>query len=701
MSYNLPVIRKLKDLESYFPIVEIIGNYNTYEKFDEFYYKIYYAICACFEVPECKTFKLKFKFYLDDEETFELSLPKMLLNLNAWRPLIELNKIQKYYNKQIEVLDPTFIVSTMMSKTPRLNLETKVLKILNEYGISFERSSFLIKTVIERYQQLSIEFAMIDQASIITFENVFLNDYMTNNVVRELNNLKIPEDIQTSEVESLLKNKMKILIDEFAKTKNPIWYISKTGRAIKDRQLQELFVSYGQIPDIYSNVIPYTMKGNGFSSGYTDIPTYYIAATGARLSAIMNKEFMGPAGYMGRNLVLMSRTLELSNKLYDCGTKHLLRVFVKDHEFLKRLENKWYCEHQGDPLNLIHYDTCKHLIGKTIWIRSLVTCAGGDKCCHVCYGNDSQLVMNMPGMGIFNTEVYSSYVSQNILSSKHLLATNANVVYFSDSFKKYFKFISGDVYLQDRDELNVEDIDEISIRIPEENIVQINESDMVEFNTFGNNVLSPIYIYHKKTKTYEEITIENYNSMFIDANSMKFFTIVSDRKQQKKFFELTLDILSKELDGRLMSINIKNNGLTDPLKNIFGLVEKEAAKFEDYHQLAQTMFERLMGANIGCRHVQGEIILNRIIRDANDLSKRPDFKKFEEPEYKIVNLNQALLKNSAPTIGMSYQELKRQLLSKELYDKDGSSFFDPLYSTEVSSAHLRKLVAERKLKQDG
>ena len=72
MSYNLPVIRKLKDLESYFPIVEIIGNYNTYEKFDEFYYKIYYAICACFEVPECKTFKLKFKFYLDDEETFEL-----------------------------------------------------------------------------------------------------------------------------------------------------------------------------------------------------------------------------------------------------------------------------------------------------------------------------------------------------------------------------------------------------------------------------------------------------------------------------------------------------------------------------------------------------------------------------------------------------------------------------------------------------
>lgn len=697
MSYNLPLIRRLKDLESYFPSVEIIGNYNTYEKFDDFYYKIYYAICACFEIKECKQFKLKFKFYHDDEEIFELSLPKMLLNLNAWRPLIELNKIQKYYNKQIEVLDPTFIVGTMMSKTLRVNLETKILKILNEYGISFERSSYLIKTVIERYQQLSIEFALIDQASIVTFENIFLNDYMTNKVVKELNNLEIPEDIQTSEVEDLLKNKMKILIDEMAKTKNPIWYISKTGRAIKDRQLQELFISYGQIPDVYGNVIPYTMKGNGFSSGYTDIPTYYIAATGARLSAIMNKTYMGQAGYASRNIVLMSRTLELSNKLYDCGTKHLLRIFVKNHEFLKRLENKWFCEHEGEPLNLIHYDTHKYLIGKTILIRSLLTCAGGDKCCHVCYGNDSQLVMNMPGMGIFNTEIYSSFVSQNILSSKHLLATNANIVYFNDSFKKYFKFISGDVYLRERDDLDIDDIDEISIRIPEENVVQINESDMIEFNTFGNNILSPIYVYHKKNKTYEEISITNFNSMFIDANSMKFFVMVSDRKQQRKFFEISLDALSKELDGRLMSINIKNNGLTDPLKKIFGLVETEISKFDNYHQLAQEMFERLMNANIGCRHVQGEIILNRLIRDAHDLSKRPDFKKFEEPEYKLVTLNQALIKNSAPTIGLSYQEIKRQLLSKELYEKNGSSFFDPLYSTEISSAHLQQLINERRL----
>lgn len=693
--YNLPRIRRLKDLEEYFPSVEIISSYNTYEKFDEFYYKIYYAICACFEIPECQQFRMKFKFYPDDTETYELSLPKMILNLNCWRPLIELNKIQNYYVQQIRIMDSTYIVSSMMSKTLRMNLETKVLKILNDYGISFKRSSALVKTVIERYQALSIEFALIDQAAIMTFENIFLNDYMLNEKVRELNNLVISDEIQTSDVDKMIDKKMKELVNEMALTKNPIWYISKTGKAVKDRQLQELFISYGQIPDYNGIVIPYTMKGNGFSTGYTDIPTYYIAATGARLSAIMNKEQMGMAGYLGRNLVLMSRTLTLSNHIYDCGTKHMLKVFVKNHEFLKRLENKWFCEHEGEPLQLIHYDDHKHLIGKSIWIRSLVTCAGGDEVCHVCYGNDSHLVMNMPGMGTFNTEIYSSVISQNILSTKHLLATNANIIYFRDSFDKYFKFISGDIYLKDEEEIDLPENDSFTIRIPEENVIPVNESDLIEYNTFGNNINSPLFIYHKNSKTYEKITIENYSSMFIDANSMKYFTIVSDRKQQKRYFEIQPEVLSSELEGRLLSIDIKNNGLTDHLKNIIKFVNKDAPQFDDYNQFAQAMFELLMNANINCRHVQGEVILNRLVRDANNLAKRPDFKRFDIPPYKIINLSQALLKYGSPTISLSFQEIKRQLLSQDFYDKDGESYLDPLYATEISTKRYREAVQKR------
>jgi hypothetical protein len=381
----------------------------------------------------------------------------------------------------------------------------------------------------------------------------------------------------------------------------------------------------------------------------------------------------------------------------------MLHLTVTDSDFLHRLENKWYCENLGGPLELIHYETCRHLIGKRIWVRSLLTCAGGDEVCHVCYGKDSHLVMNMPGMAIFNTEVYSEPVSQNILSTKHLLFTAANQISFSDSFNKYFKFTSGDIYMKDREEWDIEvSPDQLYIRIEEGNVVPVNQNDMAEYNTFGNNIESPIFIYNSKQKTYEKIEIINYESMFIDAASMKLFKYVTDKGTGINYYEISMMSLSADLDGRLMSVDIKNNGLTDNLYMIMNLLNKDASKYDDFNVLAQDFFENLIKAGIRCRHVQAEVILNRLIRDANDLYKRPDFRQFKMPAYTILTLNQALLNTKAPTVGFSYQELKRQILSDALYDeKDGASYLDPLYAEKIDTSHFKDLIAKvRKNKQE-
>lgn len=702
--YNLPQIRTIQDCEREFPDVITISRYDTYEKFDELYYKVYYALCACMGYKECESFPIRFKFYPSDDQVYSLSMPKFLLNLNAWRPLIELNSIQKYYRHTIEVMNESYIVGVMMSNNLRMGLEAKVKQTLDDYGITFERISELLKVVIERYQEASIEFALTDIHSVMTLESIFLNDYRNSAKIRELNNLKIDQSLQTVEVEELLKKKTNELLTEMSRTKNPIWYVSKAGNHIKQKQVQELYISFGQIPDVTGNVIPYTMQGNGFAGGYLDPTTYYIAATGARLSSIMNKEHMGEAGYLSRNLVLLSRTLTLSKTVFDCGTKHLLPITVKDSTFLHRLENKWYCEHEGEPLKLIHYEDCKHLIGKRIKIRSLLTCACGNEVCHVCYGRDSHLVMNMPGMAIFNTEVFSEPVSQNILSTKHLLFTAANKITFSESFNKYFRYNAGDVYMKDKEdwEDNIS-IANLKVRIEEGNCIPINNQDIQDYNTFGNHVESPFYVYNTKTKEYDKIEIINYESMFIDAPSMKNFKIVSDKRtgKEKRYYEIPFEVLSNELEGRLLSIDIKNNGLTDNLYMIMDLLGKNANKYDDYSVLAQDFFETLINAGINLRIVQAEVILNRLIRDANDIYSRPNFREFKHPEYKILNINQALLNTKAPTIGFSYQELKRQLLSDDIYEvKDGSSYLDPLYATKISTKHLKQLamkVKERRL----
>jgi len=250
-----------------YPVIYLSLNEIKEESFDDLYYKVYYAICACIEIPECMSYKIRFKFYSTDETIHELSLSKFLLNINAWRPLIELNNIQQYYRNKIEVLDESFIVGIMMSDSLRVGLESKVMQTLTEYGIEFEKIAELLKVVIERYQEASIEFSLTSKSSIMTYESIFLNDYRKSEKLKELNNMEIPQSLQTADVEELLRNKTAELVAELGKTKNPIWYVSKAGKHIKEKQVQELYLSYGQIPDVSGNVIPYTMEGNGFSTG--------------------------------------------------------------------------------------------------------------------------------------------------------------------------------------------------------------------------------------------------------------------------------------------------------------------------------------------------------------------------------------------------------------------------------------------------
>lgn len=702
--YDLPKIESVSDCDKLFPDILIISDYNTYEKFDDLYYKVYYATCAAFGVPNCLSYPIRFKFYPDDEVTYQLSMPKFLLNINAWRPMVELCEVQDYYNAPIEELDESFIVDGLMSNKVRVGLESKVLKVLDEYGITFNRISELLKTVIERYQEASIEFAMTNKSAVMTFESLFLNDYMKSKKIQELNNLVVPQSLQTVEVEKLLHDKYEELTEELGRHKNPIWYMTKAGNHIKPKQVQELFISYGQIPDISGNVIPYTMQGNGFATGYSDPITYYIASIGARLSSIMNVAYMGKAGYFARNLWILSRTLRLSHTMNDCGTQHLLPLTVTNADFLRRLENRWYTETEGGVLKLLKYDECRHLIGKQIWIRSLLTCAGGDEVCHVCYGNDSHLVMDMPGMAIYNTEVYSEPVTQNILSTKHLLFTMANQISFSNSFMKYFNYNAADVYLKDYEDWNVDaPFEKLYIRIPYENVIPINqEYDSANYNSFGSNIESPFYVYNALDKSYEPIEIKNYESMFIDADSMGKFKVVHDRKQNKNYYEISMRDLSIELEGRLLNINIKNNGMTDVLLMIMELLDRKTSRYDDYAVLAQEFLDKLIDANIACRHVQAEIILNRLIRDAHDLYHRPDFRQFQMPDYKILTLNQALHNTDSPTIALSYQEVKRQILGNPLYDdKKNSSYMDYMFADKVDTSRLKEIINARRKEKEG
>ena len=107
--------------------------------------------------------------------------------------------------------------------------------------------------------------------------------------------------------------------------------------------------------------------------------------------------------------------------------------------------------------------------------------------------------------------------------------------------------------------------------------------------------------------------------------------------------------------------------------------------------MSQGFLNLLIESGIAANVVAAELIINRLIRSIERPYERPDFNKEELEPYKILTVAQALEKNKSPLIGLSFQNIKRQFLSDELYeDRNGTSFIDSFYWTEIPTDNLKK-----------
>lgn len=136
-----------------------------------------------------------------------------------------------------------------------------------------------------------------------------------------------------------------------------------------------------------------------------------------------------------------------------------------------------------------------------------------------------------------------------------------------------------------------------------------------------------------------------------------------------------------------------NNELTKPLYNLMDLLNKERAEDidESIDSISQKFLDLLIESKIDANVVAAELIINRLIRSVKNPYERPDFSKEKLEPYMIYTVSRALERNKSPLIGISFQNIKRQLLSDELYqDRNGTSYIDEFYRTEISTDNLKK-----------
>ena len=142
-----------------------------------------------------------------------------------------------------------------------------------------------------------------------------------------------------------------------------------------------------------------------------DIPSY---ANGVLDSQYPASIALRRGGYMGKQLLALLQMMQIDEPGTDCGTKKLVPLTVT--AFNKKLVLYSYIK-EGEELVLLTPQNINSYIGKTVMMRSPMTCISHDKICNKCAGE----LFNK--LGIKNAGLFSVAATHTLLNkflkSKH------------------------------------------------------------------------------------------------------------------------------------------------------------------------------------------------------------------------------------------------------------------------------------------
>lgn len=564
---------------------------------------------------------IRMKRFVEDDESEIRVLPlnRFMFCLSMIRPIVA-------YLEDINLDD--FMLSSYLTASMRKDFQNKINRFLQKHGVS-------IKDIQERMARMSLDWKMmmIDFAKadmqIYTAENLFLDHYRDSPEIREINNTEYSSDMQTADIVEENARRYKILEGIMTERKNPFFVGNKYTKLVKPKQMEELYINFSQIPD-GRNIIPVIMNGNGFRAGYHALPVFYTGAIAARVPDIMNKDYMGAAGYFNRNLMMLAYGT-ISPTVYDCGSKNPIPITV-DETVLEMFDGRYYYEEKNDGiLKVLHKDD-KDKIGKKFWFRSPCTCNLNEDCCHICYGQRALKVADLTGGFIYTTELMTSRVSQNILSAKHLLKSNAEKIVYSPNFDKYFIIDMSTIIPKD-------DGKRFDIYIREDYLDNISD----QFTCYIGKDLVPV-------------TISNYASISIpDAILDKCKDVVID---DVTYYKITSHKIL-EAGGQFAVVIPINIMMTKRYMDIMKLFESDITRFATIEDAVVALAKMLHGL-IPILSTHGEILIGHLIRRVDNKLLRPDWSQ-ENQEYQIMRLKTVLQNIEAFSTAMSFEQTKHHL----------------------------------------
>lgn len=639
-------------------VEEMMISKKRYKKWVE---TIYDYLKAGFEFEQLRRCPVNFKFRSDDEEVYQLYLPNFLTNIMVWEAFMRL-EVSSSMNKSF-ILDAQNITAGTL-----YGYFNEKIIIPHRHLVSNKKMNRIMHDITFNLSRISTDFNIILGISISM--NSFINLAKNNERFNEIINTKIPEDMQPAEIEKYLDDLMHEEMGILRNTENCLRPMLEAEVGVKDKQLREFSINGGTKPDLFGNTIPIPINGNFLVGGLSNTENYTIDAMGGRKAAIMSKTMMGISGHFATTVILLASSVKFSGE-DDCGSLYPVCIYIRNIQMLYKFVGRYYKETIYDTEYKVIRKADQHLIGKAIYLRTPTTCACKTGVCKVCYGNLYEINKDLASPGAFSAIKVTMPVSQDILSSKHLLATTSTKIEFNEEFNKYFKISSNHIILNDDDDV---DLSNYTLVIKDNDLIPLSEFDENVYNHY----VRTFYVKEKGKEDLVEIIELNENKLYIDKNVYKDLKKKSGKKEIK-FDEINSD--------QIFVIEIKNNELTKPLYDIMDLLDKkekatdEGPKYKsDIATMLTRMNELMIQSKINLQSIHAEMILYSLVRTKENILERPDFSTYGAYEYDIVTVKDALENHASPIIGISFQYLKRQLTKRPLtYAKASESVLDPLF----------------------
>ena len=653
------------------------------ENYKMYFKKFYNYLKQGFEKEEVRTYPVKFKFTDNPAEPVKiLQLRHMIVNMIFWRVFLKLDKVGDL--NSCHIIDCT---NPVTPKVIKYYFDTYVIDPYQKL-VSNRKMNRVAAKMIYDYSKISQDFGTIMAITINTESFIHLAE--RNPRFNEMIRHQLEPGLQPKEIEEYQHNLMVEMIDIMSHDKEfCLQPILMSGSGIKDKQLVEFAGVGGLKPDVNGNTIPIPITNNFLINGLNTVRNYYVDAQSGRKSVILNKTSMGTSGFFAAKCMMAASTITLSKSfreemltrtnhherhhIHACNTVRPIVFEVKDDKYLKKIHRRFYYLDLNNfaDMRCVNYKTDKWLIGKTIYLRSPITCTCDDGICEACYGDlaytNSELNFNI---GAYASAKLNNTLEQNILSTKHLLTTSSDELIFPEEFNKLFILDANKIKVNQDTEENTEDW---TIRIYLDDMFEFNAKEENDFNTS----IDKFYIINKKTgKEYEIKDLNKGQSMFIYADVLDMFKKAKD----EDYIEMGVDKID---DGEtyFVIIVIENNELTRPLKNIMRLLDrKDHFDCNNIDELVNKMCDLLIEANHPLDLVHAECIMRAIVRDKDHILSQPHF---EDPDqindYQIITISKCLLNNPSLTVSLSYQDLGKQITNVNTNKKCEKSAYDDLY----------------------